>query len=516
MAATQCFSAQSHLAVRPLQCLVTSSCNAGSIQPKPHYRPRTSAIAALRFQNSLAGDNIFSSKAGISGQPRQKYFARTVQATANSTTGVKEFDVVVVGAGLAGLSCTQTLAKAGVDYALLEAADDVGGRVRTDKVDGFLLDRGFQIFLSGYPECRSALDYDALGLGKFYAGAMVRYNGSFHRVADPFRHPLEGVASLANPIGTFVDKLKIGLVRLQSLQGDALDLLEAPETTIAARLQEIGFSDSMVERFFRPFLGGIFFDRKLRTTSRLFHFVIRMLATGDNCLPAQGIGAITQQIKGRLDAKRVYLNTPAVTITGTETNGPATVTTRDGTKFIARKGVIVAVESPVAKKLLGSRLPPKSGITADPVGTVCMYFAAKQVPSTEPILYLNGEGDDDGLINNLCFPSTVSPAYAPQGQHLVSLSLIGNFTDLSDTQLEAKVRAQLSRWFGDTIVAPWELLRLYRIPFSQPNQQPPSSFGSEPQLGNGLYICGDYCGGATFNGAMISGRQAAEAVIKGN
>ena len=207
----------------------------------------------------------------------------TVAARRRRTTTLAhkdKADVVVIGGGLAGLAACNELEKRGADYDLLESSDDVGGRVRTDIVDGFLLDRGFAIFLTGYPEAQKVLNYDALELKPFYAGADVRFNGAFHRVADPFRHPLDGLQSLTNPVGSVADKVLVGLVRFQTLlaMGTLDEMMSADgETTIMKRLKDSGFSDEMIDRFFRPFMAGIFFNRELTTSSRLFNFVMRML-----------------------------------------------------------------------------------------------------------------------------------------------------------------------------------------------------------------------------------------------
>jgi phytoene dehydrogenase-like protein len=206
--------------------------------------------------------------------------------------GRAEQPVVVVGAGVAGLACAISLIEKGIPVTVVEASDAVGGRVRTDKVDGFLLDRGFQIFLTSYPESQRYFDYNQLKLKPFYPGALVRYAGAFHRVADPFRRPIDAVPTLlpTHPIGSIVDKVLIGVLRLQSLIGDLDSLWYRPDISIEQRLADdvffgTGFSKEMVDRFFRPFLGGIFFDNKLRTTARELDFVFRMLALGENCLP---------------------------------------------------------------------------------------------------------------------------------------------------------------------------------------------------------------------------------------
>ena len=268
-------------------------------------------------------------------------------AAAASDGGVDETDVVIVGGGLAGLCAAKTLTENGVSFVLLEASDGVGGRLRTDAVDGFLLDRGFAIFLTGYPEAQKTLDYDALSLKPFYAGADVRFQDAFHRVADPLRHPIDAVASLSpsHPIGSPVDKILVGVARLRSLFGDCYDILSAPEDTIMGRLKSSGFSDDMIHRFFRPFMSGIFFNPTLTTSSRLFVFVMRMLATGQNCLPEKGIGEVAEQLRRKLPAGSVRLNAAATAMRDDDETGTGkVVTTAGGDEIRARRGVVVAVE----------------------------------------------------------------------------------------------------------------------------------------------------------------------------
>ncbi|GIL82041.1 hypothetical protein Vretimale_1587 [Volvox reticuliferus] len=431
---------------------------------------------------------------------------RRLQIRVGALSSDYQPDVIVVGAGVAGLSCGATLAQRGVRPAVLEASDGVGGRVRTDTVDGFLLDRGFQIFLTGYPEAQAALDYSALQLQPFYAGALVWQEGSFHRVADPLRHFADGLASLPNPVGTPLDKVMVGVFRLKSLLGSVEELLARPETTIAERLKAEGFTDSIIRSFFRPFLGGIFFDRQLRTSSRLFEFVMRMLATGSNCLPAKGIGAVADQLATKLPQGAITLNTKVDAVRGKE------VILADGTKLTARRGVVVAVEGPEASRILGGALQSSPSKPDPGVGTCCLYFRAPKPPSSENILYLNGE--DGGIVNNCCFPSTVAPSYAPPGQALVSVSTVGTFPELSDEALEGEVRKQMSTWFGSGEVASWTHLRTYRIPFAQPNQAPPTNFSRPVALGGGVFVCGDHRDSATLDGAIKSGRRAAEALLQ--
>lgn len=419
--------------------------------------------------------------------------------------------VLVVGAGLAGLAAAIHLNSHNIPFLLLEASDAVGGRVRTDSVDGFLLDRGFQIFITAYPEAQKLLDYQNLDLRKFYSGARIFYNGEFHTVADPLRHLWDSAQSLANPIGSFVDKLLIGATRVQVLTKSDDEILTAEESTTIDLLKQIGFSDSIIGRFFRPFFGGIFFDRELETSSRLFNFIFKCLALGDNTLPAKGISAIPEQLASRLPSGSILFNSKVNSIDLDESESP-TVTLQNGEVVRSELGVILAVEEPEAVKLLAGR---GGSVQKTPVrSTACLYFKADrdQIPVQDPLLFLNGSGK--GIVNNMFFATNVAPSYGPPERALVSVSLIGSFEDVSDDDLTAQVVEELSDWFGAKTVRAWEHLRTYRIGFAQPNQKPPTNLKKNPKIGSGLYVCGDYVISATFDGALVSGRRAAEALLK--
>ncbi|KAK3031513.1 hypothetical protein RJ639_036027 [Escallonia herrerae] len=423
----------------------------------------------------------------------------------------KKTGVIIIGAGLAGLAAATRLRSENIPFLLVEASDAVGGRVRTDAVDGFLLDRGFQIFITAYPEAQKLLDYRALDLRKFYSGAQVYYDGRFHTVADPVRHFSDSLQTLANPIGTVLDKLLIGPTRLRVLTKSDGDILAAKKVSTIEFLRSSGFSGSIVDRFFRPFFGGIFFDTELETTSRLFDFVLKCLALGDNTLPAKGISAIPQQLAAKLPANSMLLNSKVVSI-DIESDSTANVRLKDGVVLRSELGVVVAVEEAEAVKLLAGKLEKKPG---KPVrSTVCLYFSAdsSQVPVRHPVLFLNGSGK--GIVNNMFFATNVAPSYGPPGKALVSVSLIGLFGDVLDEDLTAEVVRELSGWFGEGMVGSWRHLRTYRIWFAQPNQSPPTDLMKDPRVGPGLYVSGDYQTSATFDGALVSGRMAAEALLR--
>jgi phytoene dehydrogenase-like protein len=224
-------------------------------------------------------------------------------------------DVLIVGGGLAGLCAARTLHAAGRTFAILEASDAVGGRVRTDIVDGFRLDRGFQVLLDAYPEAATVLDYAALDLKAFLPGALVRFEGRFHEVSDPWRRPMAAIGSLGNPIGTLADKLKVATIRQRALQGTVEERFRSPETTTIDALRRAGLSDVIINRFFRPFLGGIFLEPELLTSSRMFEFVFRMFSTGNAVVPALGMEEIPKQLAAALPPASIRLNTRVVEVT---------------------------------------------------------------------------------------------------------------------------------------------------------------------------------------------------------
>ena len=408
-------------------------------------------------------------------------------------------DVLIIGAGLAGLSCARRLEESSVSFLILEASDGIGGRVRTDSVEGFLLDRGFQVLQTAYPEAQERLDYTALQLAPLYPGALVRFNGRFHRVADPFRRPKDLLGTVFSPIGTFADKLRVARLRKRVCAGSISDLFQRPESTTIEALRGEGFTDSMVERFFRPFLSGVFLDGDLKASSRTFEFVFRMFALGDTALPVSGMGAISRQLASKLAEETVRLGTYVESVRAKK------VVLSSRQELLSRV-VVVATEGPEAARLLNGNEKIVSRSTA------CLYFRAKQPPVAEPVLVLNGEGV--GPVTSLCVPSQVAPSYAPSGESLISVTVIGN-PEQDDEELEGGVRVQMKDWFG-SMIDHWRHLRTYRIQHALPLQAPPvvDPTRQPVRIRSGVYVCGEYRNAPSIQWAMVSGRRAAEAIIE--
>lgn len=408
-------------------------------------------------------------------------------------------DVVIIGGGLAGLAAAKTLRAAGVDVQLFEAQPEVGGRVSTDSVDGFLLDRGFQVLLDSYPEARAQLDLAALSLGKFAPGAQIWRGNGFGRVADPWRDPLAGAKSLVSGVFTPADAL-----RMLRLRSDAILALEGEpiadgDETAARALIRRGFSDRAIEGFFRPFFGGVFLDSQLTAPVRWFEFLFGMFATGHATLPAGGMQSIPRQLAAALPPTSLRTSTRVRSLKGRRVELPSG-------EIIEAEAVILATDARHAAVLLpGAKTTSWAACTT-------LYYAAPRSPVAAPLLVLNGAGRR-GPINHVCVPSDLQASYAPVGQALISATAIEH-ANADDAALDREARLQLTSWFGDAAVQRWRLLRVSRVPFSLPRPVPrPDTVADAVRLGNGVYACGDYLETPSINGALRSGRRAAEALL---
>lgn len=408
---------------------------------------------------------------------------------------MSELEVVIVGAGLAGLACARQLAGAGVSFQILEASDAPGGRVRTDEVDGFRLDRGFQVLLTAYPEARAVLDYSTLRLHAFAPGALVRYHGRFYPLGDPWRDRSSLWHTLLSPVPRWGDYWRLLKLRRELLAMPVEEIFLRPETTVLASLRKRGFSRRFIDYFFRPWIGGAMLDTTLSGSSRMFEFLFQMFAKGDAAVPAGGMGAIPEQLAAALPPGSLRFSAPVESIE------QGVVRLRSGERLAARI-IVVACDAAEAARLLGLEHD------ASWHSVWCFYFAAKEPPCDEPLLALSGGGR--GPITNLAVMSNVAPGYAPPGEHLISATAIG-FEMREAGSLISAVRAQLRRWFGP-VAEEWRLLRHYHIEKALPAVHPVEPHKARA-ISPGIYACGDWLASPSIQGALESGRLAAEAVL---
>ena len=412
---------------------------------------------------------------------------------------IEEGKVVIVGGGLAGLACAVRLHEAGIHVLLIESSRDLGGRVRTRSHEGFILDHGFQVFLDAYPQATKLLDLEALGLKPFRPGALVFRRGKLHRLMDVFRCPQYALSTPFQPIGNLWDKLLVGKMRLQALTPWGNRLKE--DVTTECYLRKYGFSENMIDGFFRAFYGGIFLERDLRTSSEMFEFTFRMFATGNATLPAKGMQEIPRQLEARLPPNVIRTNTTVESLAANR------VTLSDG-DLIRADRVVVATDAESA-----SRIVP--GLEVDPVAwrsVTGLYYSAPRSPLKEAIIALNGE--ERGLVNNVCALSDVAPSYAPENQSLISVSVLGLHQGI---RFERTVLCELQQWFGEQVQS-WELLHTDQIRRALPEQGPDQGSGKQDAFlrQDGILICGDHCTSASIEGALTSGLRTAESIIQEN
>ncbi|NES16579.1 MULTISPECIES: NAD(P)/FAD-dependent oxidoreductase [Micromonospora] len=403
-----------------------------------------------------------------------------------------ETDVVIVGGGLAGLAAARRLHRAGVPWRLLEAADRLGGRVATDEVDGYLLDRGFQVLNSAYPRLGGLVDLKALDLGWFTAGVLVRRGDRLERLVNPLREPAGAVGSVSAGIGSVLDRLRFAALAAGCATLPVGRLLTAPETTSEAALRRAGLSDAIIEELLRPFLSGVLLDRELATSSRVLAVLLRAFARGRIGLPARGMAALPRAIADPLPADLIELHTAVTEV------APGRVRTRD--RDLACRAVVVAVDPPAATTLL----PRLHRVRMHSYTTY--YHSTDTPPLAEPILLL--DGDRREMVANTVVPSNAAPTYAPAGRHLVATSVVG-----PQAPPEPLIRRELDRLYGRS-TADWTHLTTVSVPAALPAAPPPQGRLRKPvALGDGLFVAGDHRDTPSIQGALASGWRTAGVVL---
>ena len=418
---------------------------------------------------------------------------------------------LIIGAGMAGLTCASYLHRAGRAVLLLEAADAVGGRVRTDVTPtGFRLDRGFQVLLTNYPETKRLLDYDALNLKRFRSGAVIRLaDGRQTTLQNPWQRPLAAISALTAPIGSLPDKLRILSLVRHVLKHSPDELLARLSTDTLSFLRRYGWSEQIIDTFFRPFFGGVFLDRELSTASNFFEFVFQQFVTGDAAVPALGMQQIPEQLAHRLPAGSVQLNTTVASIDG------RTVRLASG-ETLSGNAVVLATDGPSATRLLASAgiSSPDDQLTGSAGRqTTCTYFTSSgHSPGRHDRLLRLNAAPRPALAHNVAFPADVSEAYAPAGQHLISVSTHGPH-NLSEPELTERLRAELADWFGPA-ARQWPHLRTYQINYGLPVYAAGQPARQQRQLAEGLFRCGDWAAYPSLNAAMATGREVAELLLR--
>lgn len=405
--------------------------------------------------------------------------------------------VIVIGGGVAGLVAAQELEKRGISPILLESTDKVGGRIKTDYIDGYQFDHGFQVLLTAYPEARNYLNYEALDLCLFDPGAIVNTDKGKTIISDPLRKPGYGFKMLFSAVGNLSDKLKVWKLSNKLKKTAIQDIFQKPGISTLEYLQDFGFSDKMITNFFKPFFRGIFLEKELETSSRMFEFVFKMFSEGNAAIPRGGMQKIPDQLKEQLKKTEIRFNTEVRSIH--EKN----VELNDNTK-LDYDALIVAARPDKMIKGFAGQFSGNRQVTN-------LYFSIPESTGQPLIELVPG---DDQMINNICNMSNVSAEYSTGGKSLISVSLIGIFDDLTDELLVSKVVKELSQLMKLPETS-FEYLKTYRIRQALPivDDLQCQIGAGETKVFDGVYLAGDYQLNGSLNAAMTSGRTAAEAVL---
>lgn len=404
--------------------------------------------------------------------------------------------VVVIGAGVAGLVAARHLEAAGIRPLVIEGTDRVGGRIKTDQVDGFLLDHGFQVLLTAYSEAKHYLDYEVLQLANFRPGAVVYRNGTIAPVVDPLREPSEIFRAIFSSVGSIKDKLLVWKLQraLKATPPEELFKAKNQESSIVF-LENYGFSKAFIEDFFIPFFGGIFLENELKTPAPMLRFVFKMFASGHAALPARGMEEIPRQLKAQLPNTTFRFNTEVVDVKDQK------LITAGGEEIFY--DVLIIATDP--KKMLPRLAGPPTAYHA----TSTFYYAS--IGGQLPDRLIGLVADKTAIINNFCLVDQVVPGYAPQGQQLLSVTL-------KDIPTMANVEEAVAQEIRKICQLPdWQLkpLRRYDLPKALPRLDHVSYdyTPTQARLTERIFLAGDQLLFGSLDAAMRSGRRAAEGVL---
>ncbi len=412
-------------------------------------------------------------------------------------------DVAIVGGGISGLVCARALLRAGRDAHVFEAEETLGGRMRTVTTgDGFRLDLGFHVLLTGYPAVRREIELERLDLREIPPGCVVERDGQLHPLSEPQRGG-SSIEALRFPFGTLGDKLRLASLRRRALAGDGA---RSPDRPTMEHLRSFGFSKRLIESLFVPFFGGVFADRSLSGSSRYFDSILGALMRAPVAIPADGIGAVPRQVSESIPPQSIRTSTRVDSLL---VDGERVVGVRIGEADVRASAVVLASGPAEATELAQIPLPDYRLL-----GTTAVYFAAPEPPTDEKRIFVRA--DPQGWTNTFAVLTNSAPSLAPPGQHLLMGSIVG-VPATHEGAIAEYVRSEMAWWFPHGKTHAWRWLRSFKLPHAQWAFPPGMAerLPKERTARPGLYLAGDITREPSIEGAIRSGLAAAEEVLRG-
>jgi len=406
----------------------------------------------------------------------------------------QDYKIHIIGAGISGLIAATVLEKNGLSPVIIESTDRVGGRVKTDIVEGYQLDHGFQVLLTAYPAAQKHLNLEALQLQTFIPGASIFKNGKQNSIGDPLRDKSLLLSTVFARVGTLSDKFKILKLNIKLKKKSLSEIFSSKEQTTKTYLIDFGFSSKMINDFFNPFFSGIFLENKLETSSRMFEFVYKMFGEGDAALPKGGMQAIPKQLSNNLKRTTFKFNTKVATVNDSE------ITLEDGQKIKSDFTIIATEPTKLVNKLNKKVTDWQSCDT--------LYFETESRVINKPLIGLIPE--KNSVINNIFYHTSIE-SDLKGNKELLSVTVVDN-QNLSSDKLIQRVQSELKQYCGIDVI---KLIKHYKIPMSLPKLQnlQYNLLPSQTRLTDTIFLAGDVQLNGSLNAAMIAGEKAALGVL---